>query len=78
MINGESVARAPKARLDFISDQEDIVFFAQILYVGHVTVRGEHNACLALNRLNHEGCDVATILFEFGLQLFIINQKWDN
>ena len=69
MINRKSVARAPKASLDFISDQEDIVLFAQLLYLGHVTVSGEHNACLALNRLNHEGSDVTTVLFEFGLQL---------
>ena len=31
MINRNSVARAPKASLDFISDQEDIVLFTQLL-----------------------------------------------
>jgi hypothetical protein len=69
MINRKSVARVPKASLDFISDQEDIVLFTQLLYLGHVTVSGEHNAYLALNRLNHEDSDVSTVLFEFGLQL---------
>ncbi len=78
MINRKSIARAPKASLDFISDQEDIVLITQLFYLGHVTSCGEHNACLALNRLNHEGSYVITVLFEFGLQLFIVYQMWDN
>ena len=71
MVDGEELARAAKAALNFITDEEYVPVVENLPHVSEIAFVGNQNAALSENRLGDEGGDVSRGLVLDGLGEFL-------
>jgi hypothetical protein len=68
VLRREQAARASQARLHLISDEQHAVLLAERRSGSQVPCCWDDDACFALDRLNHEGCDAVPRVDEDALE----------